>query len=224
MKSLSWASWLAVLGCAAFACGESDRAGRGPRGGTGGSAGVAGAGAEAGAQADAGEGGASIAGSSGHAGSGATSGDAGSSTAGSGALDAGGSGGDDSGGAANTTGGADGEGGDAGEPSTALGENVRRLHHESVGKVDVLLVVDNSISMADKQELLGEAIPTLIRRLIAPGCVDENGNSVGQSADPICPQGSAPEFRPATDIHVGVITSSLGSHGGSVCVDVEDDD
>ena len=98
------------------------------------------------------------------------------------------------------------------------------MHHESVGKVDVLLVVDNSISMADKQELLGEAIPTLVRRLLAPGCVDANGEPLGQSADPICPEGSAPEFRPATDIHVGVITSSLGSHGGTVCTEVTKDD
>jgi hypothetical protein len=151
------------------------------------------------------------------------------STGGSGAIGpdsagAGGEDGGDTGGAPTGTGGADGEGGAAGEPSTVLGERVRRLHHESVGKVDVLLVVDNSISMTDKQELLGEAIPTLVRRLIAPGCVDENGESVGQSADPICPEGSAPEFRPATDIHVGVITSSLGSYGGDQCTTAEKND
>jgi hypothetical protein len=83
----------------------------------------------------------------------------------------------------------------------------------------VLLVVDNSISMFDKQVLLADAIPTLIRRLVAPGCIDENGEAIGESADPTCPSGSVPEFRAATDIHVGVITSSLGSHGGTVCVE-----
>lgn len=232
MKSLAWASWVAALACVAVACGESDRAGRGPGGGSGGSAGVAGtagSGASAGAEADAGEGGSAGIGASSGNGNGGLAGTAGASSAGSGAVGTdtageGGEGGNESGGAPNATGGAGGEAGNAGEPSTALGENVRRLHHESVGKVDVLLVVDNSISMADKQQLLGDAIPTLVRRLIAPGCVDENGESVGESADPICPQGSAPEFRAATDIHVGVITSSLGSHGGTICVEAEKDD
>src|SRR5690606_32795577 len=28
-----------------------------------------------------------------------------------------------------------------------------------------------------------------------------------------CPVGTAPEFRPVDDIHIGVITSSLGGHG-----------
>jgi hypothetical protein len=166
-----------------------------------------------------------VQGSGGVAGSGATAGSgaiAGASAAGSTAT--GGSSGEgatDAGGAPNATGGSSGagEGGDAGEPTTTLGANVRRLHHESIGKVDVLLVVDNSISMTDKQEILADAIPTLIRRLVAPGCIDENGEPIGESADPTCPAGSVPEFRAATDIHVGVITSSLGSHGGTQCVE-----
>lgn len=37
-----------------------------------------------------------------------------------------------------------------------------------VDKLDVLLVVDNSRSMADKQTMLSDAIPTLFRRFITP--------------------------------------------------------
>jgi hypothetical protein len=55
-------------------------------------------------------------------------------------------------------------------------------------KVDLLIMVDNSISMADKQKVLKSAIPDLVNRLTAP--------SSG-----------------VTDLHVGVISSSLGDHG-----------
>jgi hypothetical protein len=58
-------------------------------------------------------------------------------------------------------------------------------------KLDLLLVVDNSISMADKQSELGRRVPEMIRTITAT-----DGFS---------------------DVHVGVITSSLGSYGTSVC-------
>ncbi|MCA9585100.1 MAG: hypothetical protein KC657_07070 [Myxococcales bacterium] len=55
-------------------------------------------------------------------------------------------------------------------------------------KVDLLLVVDNSASMADKSALLASSVGRLIRALA-----------------------------PVGDLHVGVISSSLGSLGGDVC-------
>src|SRR5688572_1152437 len=45
--------------------------------------------------------------------------------------------------------------------------------------VDLLFVIDNSISMGDKQVLLSDALPGLVRRFIEPNCVDESGEVVG---------------------------------------------
>ena len=64
-------------------------------------------------------------------------------------------------------------------------------------KVDLLLVVDNSLSMGDKQLQLARHIPDLIKSLTAP--------------DPASPS------KAIADLHVAVITSSLGSHGTSAC-------
>jgi hypothetical protein len=68
-------------------------------------------------------------------------------------------------------------------------------------KLDLLLMIDNSRDMRDKQVLLKDAVDWLL------------GPGGGLSAD---------------DIHVGVVTSSLGSHGASgakdVCVTAEDND
>ena len=55
-------------------------------------------------------------------------------------------------------------------------------------KVDLLLVVDNSASMGDKAKLLGASLDPLVRKLSTVG-----------------------------DLHVGVVTSSLGTMGGDVC-------
>lgn len=67
-------------------------------------------------------------------------------------------------------------------------------------KVDLLLMVDNSSSMNDKQTELTRRVPTLIQLLTNP---QKN------------PDGSTPKA--VTDIHVGVITSSLGSYGTPAC-------
>jgi len=68
-------------------------------------------------------------------------------------------------------------------------------------KVDLLIVVDNSSSMADKQLELARRIPELIKALTNPD-VDATGK---------------PKTQHVADLHVGVITSSLGSHGTSAC-------
>ncbi|MFI5298507.1 MAG: hypothetical protein ACHREM_10445 [Polyangiales bacterium] len=68
-------------------------------------------------------------------------------------------------------------------------------------KVDLLLMIDNSASMADKQTELTRRVPTLIQLLANP------------APDPTT--GKVPKS--VADIHVGVITSSLGSYGTSAC-------
>ena len=92
------------------------------------------------------------------------------------------------------------------------------LTQSNVDKVDLLFMIDNSISMSDKQALLADAVPVLVQRLTDPVCFDDGGNPTGGTASTGCQPGSAPEFPPMTDIHIGIVTSSLGSHGGDVCV------
>lgn len=136
---------------------------------------------------------------------------------GNGGPASGGDGGDDSG---------SGEGGSSGgAPSSGLG--VYELRSSKLRKVDLLLAVDNSASMADKQRLLAQAVPALLERLHTPRCVEpctgsscspselRDGSPVGQNVDANgeCPSGSKPELTPIHDLHLAVISSSLGSHG-----------
>lgn len=99
-----------------------------------------------------------------------------------------------------------------------------------VSKVDLLIAMDNSYSMAEKQKLLASAMPGLIARLVSPHCVNANGSVAAQppSPDDACPNGSQREFEPVRDLHIGVITSSLGAHGATdakdVCVSADDND
>jgi len=82
-------------------------------------------------------------------------------------------------------------------------------------------MIDNSASMGDKQSLLGLAIPVLIQRLVTPNCVDASGNPIaGVVSDPNgnCAMGK-PEFAPVKDLHIGIVTSSLGGRGGDSCPD-----
>jgi hypothetical protein len=60
-------------------------------------------------------------------------------------------------------------------------------------KVDILLMLDNSSSMAQKHALLAAALPELVDRVAA-----------------------------IESLHVAVVTSSLGGHGASFCEDSED--
>jgi hypothetical protein len=95
------------------------------------------------------------------------------------------------------------------------------VHNAAVDKVDLLFMIDNSASMGDKQALLALAVPDMINRLVAPNCVDPTTNlPVGGTADTSgnCAKGKA-EFPPVHDMHVGVVTSSLGGRGGDQCLD-----
>jgi len=95
------------------------------------------------------------------------------------------------------------------------GEGGVRLRRAS--KVDLLVVVDDSISMGDKHSILKEAVPDLLLRLVNPVCT-EKGGFASQPASPSdpCPNNMEREFKPIDDLHVGMITSSLGGfEGGS---------
>jgi len=84
--------------------------------------------------------------------------------------------------------------------------------------VDVLFMIDNSSSMADKQQVLARSLPSLLQKLVQPDCIDSAGVVVGMTQlDGTCAQGS-PRFKPVSDLHLGVVTSSLGDHGqGKLC-------
>ncbi|NMC72571.1 MAG: hypothetical protein GYA57_21290 [Myxococcales bacterium] len=60
------------------------------------------------------------------------------------------------------------------------------------GKVDILVVVDNSGSMQQEQEALAANFPRLIEELMAP---------------------SDPDQEPVTDLHVGIVSTDLGAAG-----------
>lgn len=82
-------------------------------------------------------------------------------------------------------------------------------------KIDLLFVVDNSVSMGDKQQIFSAAIPDLLERLVNPPCLDVALTESHQpaTADEACPAGFERQFAPVKDIHVGIVTSSLGAHG-----------
>jgi len=92
-------------------------------------------------------------------------------------------------------------------------------------KLDVLLVVDSSLGMLQKQQWLAAAVPELLRRAQSPDCVWDDGRRVpSEDADAPCPTGSRKRMLPFTDLHLGVLTSSLGSFGAESCADPGQDD
>jgi hypothetical protein len=88
----------------------------------------------------------------------------------------------------------------------------------AVKRLDLLFVIDNSGSMGDKQDYLSRAVPDLISRLVSPYCVDPNDTTkfVGQSMNGQCASGQL-EFPPVHDMHIGIVSSSLGKRGGDLC-------
>jgi hypothetical protein len=91
-------------------------------------------------------------------------------------------------------------GGQGGKPSLPPDDEVPPA--QALSKLDLLLMVDNSRNTLAKSELLADAVA----QLLDPG----------------------PDPAAFADIHVGVITSSLGSHGADgardVCVTPDDND
>ncbi|WP_438031677.1 hypothetical protein [Sorangium sp. So ce204] len=145
-------------------------------------------------------------------------GDSSSSTTSSGVGGSDGTGG--SGGSDGTggSGGSDGTGGSGGSDGTGGGSWVPPQF--TPDKVDLLFVVDNSASMSDKQEVMRLALADFVDGLTNPLCVDPTGVAPGvQPASGLsaCPAGTLRVRTPVQDMHIGVISSSLGGHGSSTC-------
>ena len=81
-----------------------------------------------------------------------------------------------------------------------VGNNIRV---ESVDKVDLLFMIDNSNSMAEEQASLTLELPRLVR-VLASG--DRDGNGMRDEGD----------FDPVRSLHIGVITSDMGTGGFAV--------
>ncbi len=115
------------------------------------------------------------------------------------------------------------------QPPTTKVNFTSTVSQQAVDKVDLLFAIDNSASMGDKQEILADAVPDLINGLLKPRCVDSEGkpDPGGAVADPAgnkenrynCPANTEPEFKPVTDMHIGIVSSSLGNFGGDVCLE-----
>ncbi len=109
-----------------------------------------------------------------------------------------------------------------GSPTTKVNFTAA-VKQQAVDKVDILFMIDNSASMGDKTEYLRVAIPDLLTRLLTPNCVDATGATVGVSdlkaypANDGCRADSTIEFPAVRNLHIGVVTSSLGKRGGDLC-------
>src|SRR5262249_28844740 len=91
-------------------------------------------------------------------------------------------------------------------------------------KVDLLLVVDNSRSMADKQEILAATFSELVNDLVNPPCIDDTtGAELPAPPAPLdpCRAGAHRWHQPVSDMHIGVISTSLGGHGADSCPDMD---
>jgi hypothetical protein len=89
---------------------------------------------------------------------------------------------------------------------------------EEATRVDVLLVVDNSRNLEVAHRALAETVPYLVDRLVNPACVNGLGNVLGKApaSGAACEVGVR-DFAPVTDLHIGVISTSLGGHGADSC-------
>jgi hypothetical protein len=101
------------------------------------------------------------------------------------------------------------------QPQTPSASFVDRINVSGPAKLDLLLVVDNSPGMLDKQRLFSESLPRLLQGLSSPPCADAAGAIVASSSSQGCPEGSAPKYPSIKDINVGVISSSLGGFGST---------
>ncbi len=115
-------------------------------------------------------------------------------------------------------GGGGGSGGGTTTTSSGMSTGSGPSAATKVDKVDILVAIDNSRSMADKQAILALALGDLVQSLTNPLCVDGQGAPAAQQpagGNDACPAGSVREFAPLLDMHIGILSSSLGGHGGN---------
>lgn len=85
-------------------------------------------------------------------------------------------------------------------------------------KLDLLLVIDNSTTAEDTQALLTSLLPALLDRVGNPPCVTSAGETlVALGPRDACPTGSTRAYASMNDVHIGVLSSSLGGHGADAC-------
>ena len=98
-----------------------------------------------------------------------------------------------------------------GTPSTGTQVGLA-VPNQVINKIDMLFDIDNSASMGDKQQYFVAAIPDLIDGLVNPNCIDDATQAVtGKSMQGAgCAAGSKPEFPAVKDMHIGIVSSSLG--------------
>jgi hypothetical protein len=77
-------------------------------------------------------------------------------------------------------------------------------------------MVQNSAMMGSVTDYLQASVKALFDRLLNPNCLDATGKVLGPSTGGQCATGTL-EFQPIVDIHVAVMTSSLGGRGGNQC-------
>src|SRR5262245_26232481 len=73
----------------------------------------------------------------------------------------------------------------------------RSVSAKNIDKIDLLFMVDNSGSMKEEQEALRDQFPKLIRTLTT-------GDRSDRGLD---------AFSPVTDLHLGVVSSDMGTPG-----------
>ncbi len=94
---------------------------------------------------------------------------------------------------------------------------VTPLRTSAVNKIDLLFVVDNTgVDVRQAEDPQASRSRTCSSSLVNPPASTPRAAAVAnQPSGPLgtCPEGSTREFPPVLDIHVGVITSSLGTYG-----------
>jgi hypothetical protein len=111
-----------------------------------------------------------------------------------------------------------------GEPTTKTNFTTK-VAEQAVDKIDILFDIDNSASMGDKQAYLEAAVPDLINRLVTPNCVLISDPTVvkgvsvpdstgAASCATIDPPNTQLEFPAVHDMHIGIVSSSLGPRLG----------
>lgn len=105
-------------------------------------------------------------------------------------------------------------------PTPPAAPGPAELAHRGTSTLDLLLAIDNSRSMAEKQALLADAAVDIISSLSNPLCIDSDGvpsQVQPSSAFGVCPPGTARQYSPFFDVHIGLVSSSLGGHGADAC-------
>src|SRR5215831_13698800 len=85
-------------------------------------------------------------------------------------------------------------GGQSDGPGTVSSGNrfVDSINWRSVEKIDLLVMVDNSLAMADKQSIFAEALPELVQRFTNPLCADVATGVGDRSKTPADPSAACP--------------------------------